>query len=76
LLQDPEYEEPPPTGHYHIRVLIPCYKEPEEIVRQTVTAIRTAVLPPGEHCRLKATELHARGDSRLQYYLAGGNDLA
>lgn len=35
-------------GQYHIRVLIPCYKEPEEIVRQTVAAIRSAVLPPGE----------------------------
>ena len=47
-VQDPEVEdEAPPVGQYHIRVLIPCYKEPEDIVRQTVVAIRTAVLPPG-----------------------------
>lgn len=33
---------------YHVRVLIPCYKEPFEIVQRTVSAIRDAVLPAGE----------------------------
>jgi hypothetical protein len=46
-MQDGDLDEAPPIGQYHIRVLIPCYKEPEEIVRQTVVAIRSAVLPPG-----------------------------
>lgn len=35
------------TGAYHIRVLIPCYKEPADIVRKTVEAIRAAALPEG-----------------------------
>ena len=34
-------------NNYHIRVLIPCYKEPYEIVLRTVNAIRDAVLPAG-----------------------------
>lgn len=33
---------------YHVRVLIPCYKEPFEIVQRTISAIRDAVLPAGE----------------------------
>ena len=32
---------------YHIRVLIPCYKEELEIVQKTVIAARTAILPEG-----------------------------
>jgi hypothetical protein len=47
-MQDGDLDEAPPIGQYHIRVLIPCYKEPEDIVRQTVVAIRSAVLPPGK----------------------------
>ena len=34
-------------NNYHVRVLIPCYKEPYEIVLRTVNAIRDAVLPAG-----------------------------
>ncbi len=30
---------------YHIRVLIPCYKEELDIVQKTVIAARTAILP-------------------------------
>ena len=30
---------------YHIRVLIPCYKEDLEIVQKTILAARTAILP-------------------------------
>ena len=46
----------PLGGNYHVRVLIPCYKEPYEIVQRTVNAIRDAVLPAGDfssmqHCR-------------------------
>ena len=37
----------PETGVYHIRVLIPCYKEEADIVEKTVHGIRNAVLPPG-----------------------------
>lgn len=33
--------------HYHIRVLIPCYKEDLEIVQRTVLAAREADLPAG-----------------------------
>ena len=32
---------------YHIRVLIPCYKEDFEIVQKTLNAIRIAALPAG-----------------------------
>lgn len=32
---------------YHVRVLIPCYKEELEIVQKTVIAARTAILPEG-----------------------------
>ena len=32
---------------YHIRVLIPCYKEDFEIVQKTLNAIRAAALPAG-----------------------------
>ena len=39
--------EPPPCGIYHIRVLIPCYKEETHIVMGTLDAIRAAALPPG-----------------------------
>ena len=38
----------PLGNNYHVRVLIPCYKEPYEIVLRTVNAIRDAVLPAGE----------------------------
>lgn len=37
----------PVTGAYHIRVLIPTYKEPVGIVKKTVEAMRAAVLPEG-----------------------------
>ena len=37
----------PLGANYHVRVLIPCYKEPYEIVLRTVNAIRDAVLPAG-----------------------------
>jgi len=37
----------PQGGKYHVRVLIPCYKEDADIVEKTMVAIRTAVLPPG-----------------------------
>jgi len=37
----------PLDNNYHVRVLIPCYKEPYEIVLRTVNAIRDAVLPAG-----------------------------
>ena len=33
---------------YHIRVLIPCYKEELHIVQKTLNAIREAALPAGE----------------------------
>lgn len=32
---------------YHIRVMIPCYKEDFEIVQKTLNAIREAALPSG-----------------------------
>lgn len=32
---------------YHVRVLIPCYKEDLEIVQATLNAIRDAALPAG-----------------------------
>ena len=32
---------------YHIRVLVPCYKEPLEIVARTVQAAYNAKLPAG-----------------------------
>ena len=32
---------------YHIRVLVPCYKEELDIVQKTVIAARTAILPEG-----------------------------
>ena len=32
---------------YHVRVLVPCYSEPLEIVGRTVTAALTAYLPAG-----------------------------
>lgn len=38
----------PQGGKYHVRVLIPCYKEDAEIVEKTLVAIRSAVLPPGD----------------------------
>lgn len=39
---------PPLQQMYHIRVLIPCYKEELHIVQKTLNAIREAALPAGE----------------------------
>jgi hypothetical protein len=45
---------------YHIRVLIPCYKEELHIVQKTLNAIREAALPAGElMTRLLAVPLAA-----------------
>ena len=33
--------------NYHVRVLIPCYREPLSIVSRTITAAHEAVLPAG-----------------------------
>lgn len=33
--------------NYHVRVMVPCYKEDLEIVQRTITAARTADLPAG-----------------------------
>ena len=47
--KDPDYKGLGGSGTpYHVRVLIPCYKEPYEIVARTVAAIRDAVLPAGK----------------------------
>lgn len=35
---------------YHIRVLIPCYREPIDIVQKTLNATRDAALPAGTCC--------------------------
>jgi hypothetical protein len=32
---------------YHIRVVVPCYKEPLEVVQKTVTAALVAPIPTG-----------------------------
>lgn len=34
---------------YHVRVLVPCYKEPLEILQQTLMGALSAALPKG--CR-------------------------
>lgn len=46
----PLEEGKPPPGcelPYHVRVVIPCYKEPLEVISKTVMASLYAVLPPG-----------------------------
>ena len=43
---------------YHVRVLIPCYKEDLEIVQATLNAIRDAALPAGG----RATALRPASD--------------
>lgn len=35
------------TCRYHVRVLVPCYKEPLDIVARTVQAAYNAKLPSG-----------------------------
>ena len=55
LLLDPVYETIPDdpnnpglplvNANYHLRVLIPCYKESLELIQRTVTAALDAVLP-------------------------------
>ncbi|KAK9785110.1 hypothetical protein WJX73_006875 [Symbiochloris irregularis] len=57
LIWDPVKEQPstdplnemlPLVGqHYHLRVLIPCYKEPLAIVSKTISAAHQAALPNG-----------------------------
>lgn len=32
---------------YHIRVIIPCYKEPLDVIQKTVTAALVAPIPDG-----------------------------
>lgn len=45
--KDPDFQTGAVGAPYHVRVLIPCYKEPYEIVQRTIAAIRDAVLPAG-----------------------------
>ena len=60
---DPENPGRPLVDHpYHIRVLIPCYKEPLEIVGRTATAALDAELP--------------RTCQRTVYLLDDGKDAA
>ncbi|KAK9828913.1 hypothetical protein WJX72_002766 [[Myrmecia] bisecta] len=57
LLMDPEPNIPPPDADnpgltksehpYHVRVLVPCYKESLEIVGRTIQAAYNAALPEG-----------------------------
>ncbi len=58
----------PLDNNYHIRVLIPCYKEPYEIVLRTVNAIRDAVLPAGALRSIFSLSgwTHVRGNCRLE----------
>jgi hypothetical protein len=41
----PPSEQTPENGWYHVRVLIPCYKEPLEVVSGTVQHALDAALP-------------------------------
>ena len=57
LLFNPVIEQPeedadspgkPKVKHpYHVRVLVPCYKESLEILRRTIMAAHDAILPDG-----------------------------
>lgn len=48
---------------YHVRVLIPCYKEDLSIVQATVNAIRDAALPAGATpFAISSTGLLSRGE--------------
>ena len=38
--------------NYHVRVLIPCYREPLNIVSKTILAAHDAVLPAGCQCHV------------------------
>jgi hypothetical protein len=46
--KDSEFGTARTGGAYCLRVLIPCYKEPFDIVHRTIVAARDAVLPAGE----------------------------
>lgn len=59
----------PQGGKYHVRVLIPCYKEDAEIVEKTLVAIRSAVLPPGDHHRCSNAP---QNSDLLMLFLASG----
>ena len=45
---------------YHIRVVVPCYKEPLEVVQKTVTAALVAPIP------VNCTRTGGRGRGRLR----------
>ena len=46
--EDPNSPGKPQTRFpYHVRVLVPCYKESLEILRRTVMAAHDATLPDG-----------------------------
>lgn len=56
------HQGPPPTAiNYHLRVLIPCYKEPLDVISKTFMASMYAALPP--NCR------------RTVYLLDDGKDV-
>ena len=56
---------------YHIRVMIPCYKEDFEIVQKTLNAIREAALPSGAgSCLMARIQLLVpRAEPRERYLL-------
>lgn len=45
-----EYPPDPSNLQFHLRVLIPCYKEKEDVVRRTVVAALEAELPNDTMC--------------------------
>jgi cellulose synthase/poly-beta-1,6-N-acetylglucosamine synthase-like glycosyltransferase len=45
IKETPESEKTVENGWYHVRVLIPCYKEPLEVVSATVQHALDAPLP-------------------------------